>query len=113
MIKANSMMKEYHEIADRLDLDSHDRAVMIDRTDVLMVRLLFGKDVPDHLKTMEQVAGEAVKAMIDKFGDGGGSRKHRITVRQGLSEVPHREIWQNLNIQRRYLRSVQRYNGFQ
>ena len=67
MIKANTMMKEYHEAADMLDLGSHDRAVIIDKADILIVRLLLGKEVPEQVKSMEQVAGETIKSMIDKF----------------------------------------------
>ena len=69
MIDANAMMKAYHEIVDNLDLGSHDRALIVDRADILMVKLIFNKDVPQKIKSIQQVAGEACKSMIDKHPD--------------------------------------------
>ena len=66
MIKANSLMREYHEAADRVDLDSRSRAVIVDKADLQIIRLLLGKDV-DTVKSMEQAAGEAMQSMIDQF----------------------------------------------
>ena len=69
MIDANAMMQQYHQIADNLRLGSHDRAKIVDRADILMVKVVFKKDVPDKVKSIEQVAGEAFKAMIDNYHD--------------------------------------------
>ena len=41
MIEANAMMQQYHQIADNLELGSHDRAVIVDRADIMMVKVIF------------------------------------------------------------------------
>ena len=67
MIKANSMMQLYHETAERIDLDSRNRAKIVDKTDMLIIRLLLAKEVDARLKSMEQAAGEAMQSMLDAF----------------------------------------------
>ena len=67
MVKANSMMEEYHEIADGLDWTPESRASVIDRADILMCKLLLGKDVDPIYKSFEVIAAETIQSMIDSF----------------------------------------------
>jgi len=67
MIKVNGMMEAYHEVADMCDLDRIDRATIVDKADILMIRLMFDKDVPDNVTKPEQIAGETIQAIINKF----------------------------------------------
>ena len=67
MIKASSMMQIYHETADRINLDSRNRARIVDKADMLIIRLLMGKEVDARVTSMEQAAGEAMQSMIDAF----------------------------------------------
>ena len=47
MINANEVMKVYHETADSVDLSSHDRRMIIDKADLLMVMVVLEmKDKP-------------------------------------------------------------------
>ena len=66
MIKANRMMEQLHEAADRVDIDSTMRAMIVDKADIAIVRLLLGKDVKD-CKSMEQAAGQGMKSLIETF----------------------------------------------
>ena len=50
MIKANKMMHTYHETADKVGLNGTDHARIVDRADVLMVRLLLDQPVPRDRK---------------------------------------------------------------
>ena len=66
MIKANQLMKEYHETADGVGIHGRDRIRIVDQTDLLIVRLLLELECPHDMKSMEQVAGEAMQSMNDK-----------------------------------------------
>ena len=66
MINANNLMKQYHEIADRVNIDTRTRVKIIDKADILITQLILGKDVA-RVKTVEQVAGEAMQSMIATF----------------------------------------------
>ena len=66
MIDANIMMQTYHEAADRVGLDSRRRCEIVDKADLLIVRLLLGK-AETVVNSMEQAAGEAMKSIIDLF----------------------------------------------
>ena len=74
MIKASALMKAYNQIADKLDLDSRDPALIVDKADLMIVRVLFGKDTVagqghEKVESMEQVAALAFKSLADKFPD--------------------------------------------
>ena len=66
IINANKLMKEYHEFADRRGIDGRDRIRIVDGADLLIIKLLFELECPHGMKTMEQVAVEAMLSMSDQ-----------------------------------------------